>query len=915
MPRTSLLVLPLSLFLLALNAARVIPGNSEHENSTFTFGIGSFVMGSKGDIYVAAQVQDGGQEKIKEFAVSKLLLIDSKFRGITPEKTTLNITQLDQQNPLYDRGIRQLALMHIDQQDLPAVVVDNKPNQIILFEHTQSSGSSLLITEPIKDAQGEPAQQLFGLVANDAGYLFSVTQPNNGQMGDQGTGIATIVRGFTGQEQNKMRVFRQISVSSNGGALPFDKNSAQITLTTDPIAAMNNPILHWDNTLQRLFIGISVTTANTANAGARAIAVGRIVNGHLQLTAIGPDTLFTSDTNDLLIGVRGADQQATIFDITTLHTTTNLAYLVVLAGTEDNKQLRVFPLVHSVTDDALTGTLAAQSAVPEKLAVTTSNNIPLVVSTLLPQAAQLPTDIALPTDPAARIGADVQLPGSIEALLVETDGVFVSVVNASDSTLNGVYRSQALFDNLGRIASWTRWQRAYAPDVPVFFGAARMQDATYFAATGTDTTHVNTVTQTAWQDAQTTSLASLNTLVNNTVQSSQKNISSVVELVPNTPGLQNIALLAIGLYNQLMLAQIAQQVDDVTRITPAQDFATIQQFNHGVIDQPVQATVLNLSGGELEKIGFISHTAVARNQTTDDAWLVVSGTGGIAILADENGKGWSATQGLTSQFGNIGPSSFHFFATNEPVKKVIADANFLYLLTDTQLLRATITPQAIAQKRLNFSAVATTAGLFANSVRGFTDIVISQERALLGTTNGLYQNLPGTNIQTVQNNNSWAEIVLPESSTSVEQLVPISVSGVPTDVARFNSGMVLVLTADAGADQARVHRLSIMNNQINLLDDRRILTVPSHFIDYAVFARWFATDGVLMGTAFDQAEKQFVRANFLLSEPYGNNPFIGIAQRTVTNALEIADHSTAFIPLTSRGSWLIAGTDRLYLNE
>ena len=108
------------------------------------------------------------------------------------------------------------------------------------------------------------------------------------------------------------------------------------------------------------------------------------------------------------------------------------------------------------------------------------------------------------------------------------------------------------------------------------------------------------------------------------------------------------------------------------------DFQTdLQRFADGQITQnfPVgNVRVVSISRGVLADIGPIIAAAIGVNDMTQQGYLFVGGACGLAVLAQENGDGWSTVIGLGKNFDGL-VDGMRFITLDEYcfVRKLIFD--------------------------------------------------------------------------------------------------------------------------------------------------------------------------------------------------------------------------------------------------
>ncbi|EKD48483.1 MAG: hypothetical protein ACD_64C00290G0001, partial [uncultured bacterium] len=67
--------------------------------------------------------------------------------------------------------------------------------------------------------------------------------------------------------------------------------------------------MYWDQKLERLFIGVHIKSNSIAGTDiAKAVTVGRLDSGVLNLQAIAPDSAITGGATDEIVVVQGEDK-------------------------------------------------------------------------------------------------------------------------------------------------------------------------------------------------------------------------------------------------------------------------------------------------------------------------------------------------------------------------------------------------------------------------------------------------------------------------------------------------------------------------------------------------------------------------------------------------------------------------------
>ena len=245
----------------------------------------------------------------------------------------------------------------------------------------------------------------------------------------------------------------------------------------------NKVALHWDSTLQRLYIGLRITTdAAVSNATiGKAVVVAHQVCGKIERRTIADDNALTSPlapipppSGDEIIvsrGVAGATLRATHLGV--MHTSTGPSYLIVCGGTaDDNTGIGVSNAVYALPlvdkpESSHHGTLADKNSQLENYKFVTE--------------ARIPGELADTTDTFSRVGGGgLATPAPIDThtlpisttdevadMVVDGDAVYVAIEGqASDTREPGVFYSHAMFDEDGKIAGWSTWSKVGVPYNP-----------------------------------------------------------------------------------------------------------------------------------------------------------------------------------------------------------------------------------------------------------------------------------------------------------------------------------------------------------------------------------------------------------------------------------------------------------------
>lgn len=257
------------------------------------------------------------------------------------------------------------------------------------------------------------------------------------------------------------------------------------------------------------------------------------------------------------------------------------------------------------------------------------------------------------------------------------------------------------------------------------------------------------------------------------------------------------------------------------------DFSTDQRtFTAGALDANSieggaitnNTEIITVSGGALNDLGAITCAAITGTVNADNkGYLVVGGTGGVAVLRTAAFEGWQAhAAGLTKNLATDLGTARYFqkignFTNVKKLFNAVTTVNpyVLYILTDKVLYR--VTSSTLNQGNPTITTIATVAGLGLPSYASFTDFVASKRLGLLATSHGLYRTGNGNNISTAANETAvgWTSVTLPTSYTSIVKLLPLSKSARPWEFADGEPGQVYYIAGKVGSHASALHCLAI----------------------------------------------------------------------------------------------------------
>jgi len=348
----------------------------------------------------------------------------------------------------------------------------------------KASSSDLLDASGDPDRRGQTTAGIVGLAAS-ATHIFAAVRPSGGDFGDNNGGVAVVKIA----QQDSSITLAQTAARKNENPSHTGIKAKKVDTTTAELEIFSNPTipsqsndkpvcLHWDEKLQRLYIGITSIQTNAPDAnnpgGTRSIIVAKVnTNNSMSFAAIAPhnapDETFTPGSEKQIVGViqeNSNDPQLTIgaLNIRTMHTSTGKSYLIVNGGNAvqvdgqvvvPTNRIFALPLVDkNDPTDQEQGTLAD------------------ITDPTFTQIANNPSKIFTSESPEANVGSSPfpllpETPPSndkISDIVVVGDTVYISTVEPQDTdNESGVWYSQALFDENGNIYRWTPWTKRAFP--------------------------------------------------------------------------------------------------------------------------------------------------------------------------------------------------------------------------------------------------------------------------------------------------------------------------------------------------------------------------------------------------------------------------------------------------------------------
>lgn len=925
-----------------INATDTIKGDeSALPGQTFSFRVHHRVQNymTGGDIFVGAHPAEGGQGKIKQFALSRLSTFNNYFESIAPEKVSLDLVK-DQPNPLFDQGIAFLSLLEGElavggSRERPVVVTQADLSTIYLLNTIYQDQVEIVSAKNIPDAHGQPTSGIVGLTTGHS-HVFAAVKPAGTEtsFGDYGSGISPLILGLLDQRPTftVLDAATGSPLLASKKAAPLDKSSWVVKIGND-LSSLSVADMYFDRSLNRVYIALQAQAGAQETDGVRALVIGYMNerrNNRFVLLPIAPDSAFSNNT-DAIIGAQGAHVQVSLHKVRPLITSTSLNYIVVQGGkgapADTKRKVFAVPLVAGTNFLEQNGTIANKLVQPDDIF---SFDPPWLEARFIRSPAVATEEMISAHDAAARVGAGAIEVGDICDIFVHGDTVFVSVPTADVGYIPGIFYSQALFDDTGKIKAWTRWQRAMTTFDAQTGRCDRTAAMNLNYATGvmtefiaSDNDEVKTVKRTQWSPGDAQGFLPVSKAIEESFSRESKRVHGLFDVPYTTKGLKDISLQIVTGKDRIMLVQTGYMYEQALQPLNASEFCPVEYFYNGSITKDLlsDTRMVTIIGGALQDIGPILAATVATDGISNTTgWIVVGGSRGVAVLSQDDGSGWDPMFGLSTQLhGLCAGMSFKKIGDYRFVRKLVADEHFLYILTDSKLDRIDLS------RGINPNNVAATTIATASEARGtLLDFVVSEKCALLATSTGLYRIGNGADVRSAtQENVGWTRITLNEGLLPIMQLVPVSVNGLATDFARFSGGHILVLSSSRGRNIARVHRLVIDSVENKEITDTTIQPFPdffvkdlhSYFISFGMQRNKLISDGSLYFSSRKESDKNpFISLLQPTAQARTGVRFLGT--RAVTVPMNPSDACiTSLTRNSASGNWMIAGDFGLRINE
>jgi hypothetical protein len=720
----------------SLKPVKVITGNATDSAQSFTFKVKlhSFKKINNANFFIAADEQIANNE----FAIAATTNYRGRdsFISLAPKTVTLDGTE-NQTNPLNGQEFSLMstlvALAHPIFSGYPVVVIKNDTSKIyavINYQYDTASGGFKFFVDVISSEKLTDSGTLAYTVALETfmnSVIAAIKPTLSGNFGEAGSGISTL------QVTDKKIKFVKFTAFDTANADSLKLNSAD-TITFTPSQQPNLKML--GKKFSRLYIPVQIIGG--ANGG-YGIALSKSVGTLKQIAnpgAIGSNSIIASST---------AGAQISFYNLDCMHTSTDLVYMIANGGVgigNVKNKIYALPLVSKSSNDDEIGMIANKNQTPEVIEDTKSEYESFFKSRDFTQPASSMVDMVTPTDPAAVVGRG-DAPGDVQELIVINDAVFISVTNTITPVANGIYNSQAIFDEYGRLAGWTNWKRAGSADnATSLVGFAVDETLVNFWSIPADTQ--KKVLKTIW-DTGTSSDTALSKVTQTIFNNSR--ITNVKAYPNSQPGLDNVSLVIASGNQKIAIIQTSNSNGPITNFNSV--FQSTDGTTSGISNTGYQ--ILNISGGELNNLNLITSTTLLWDNNNSRGWLAVSSDKGLAILANPDGSGWSGK--IDSGFVNFSSNNnlkFIKIGNYQKIKKLAAINDQLFVFTQTTLERIDMQ-----------NPFSTPIILFQGNP---LDGIITQSTSIMANMQGLFQTSKNLSTATSISDAQWTSVEVPNSN-------------------------------------------------------------------------------------------------------------------------------------------------------
>lgn len=900
---------------------RTIDVNTTEEEGAIDVGFEPTVFSLPlGTLYAGAHTNNAKQSSLVSAQISMATPQTIKLNTLAPSDISFNGAIGTQNSPLYNQTFSALALVGASTRPLLATVKSDANTISLVNSFIQPP--SVVESLDIRDCAGDIVAGINNIAGtSSAPVTIFAAVPKSSTFwreatDDTSNGIACIIADTN--TSLKQTNANDISVFETPQAMPIHFTAASSPMVafstnqsfhaqfgsngaTDP----NKVAMHWDDTLKRLFIGLSQIqpATNTANSGVISLLIAGI-DADGKTPFIKPiidnptaSILPASNQAQQIIGcgINATTNASSTLLVKTMHTSTGRDYVIVNGGTVNNISTIssvnswIYALPIMPASDTHAGQLAVTNGTDDFILVDASHPAPIVDQTHNSPAYSNQGTFFTQQEQALVIGSDPRLlnfisPNTtttvINDMQVVGDSVYVSITDNTNGTgldaPRGIFRSSALFDNYGLIRSWTPWKRVI--DASSFtgnctsFGLNTKNASTLFLSGDTN----ETFAATSWENA----LGS-NKVEQNIAQTFQNNGGAyrLIDFDQNTPGFKkNSFAMVIGVGG---------------------DTVTITQTGYASTDGAPTTPSVTLTAPELTAIAPLTSAAIVKANNV--GYLLIGGLGGLVrVDQDNNGNGMILP--------DDGISSLDILPETPVFRRVGSYQNITQLHTvanQPHLCIMTTLDQAIALDATNQDNPETIIEINSEPLifkKSFINAITSGGGMVIAaTTQGIFAVKLSDGLQ----------VTVPKLQGTPAQCVFIH-----DEISTSANGNMHVLAVDRDSNLGLIYRFNVADETITPIDTMSDGTTPKPYNNLEQFTHAFTTDGTTTFIARSQevGNRTMLQA-FVNTNSSTDNFYLIDDQLNITQDQNVNLFVSCPLRSSASGNWLVPGSFGLRMND
>jgi hypothetical protein len=682
----------------------------------------------------------------------------------TTVSSSIGIASTTGNNPLANTFVSNLALSASPTSDQLAIICTSTTNKDTLptaLFAVNASGSTVTTSGSLNDASGtSTAASIVGVAAGSSHVFAAVT--TNGATTSFGTGANDGIALLTINPNTlALTPLNATNGSTNNQALTVTTTTTEITPGGQAVTFTTNytPAMCWNEKLKRLYVGLQ----GTADIKMLSVLIAEVNDATNTLSLLAPvgNSYVPINGNTRIIGTQGANA-ITAQKLAVMETSTGFYYLIVQGGNgtaiDTNNLVYAVPLVSGNAADNILGTFAKADLTTNDFTIQATQAGDLFANTnvaaVVGGGGYPGGDLVIQHAPADN--GDTQ---GISSLFVHGDTVFISIESTENepvgATAPGIYYSQPLFNDKGKIQSWTAWAKA----APIASGSTDGSVHNVFvnALTGhiisTDVTKT-ILNKTEWYFADQDKNNALVNVLNETFTNGCFSSYVLDRNVKNFD--QDNSFAFFGGYGTVAFAHLSSSA-----VTFTTDFS---------VDTLFLKTILPNDTAPVTSLGF------SKWPQGENRGFFFAGTknGLYAYVNTTTGVGFNQEGLSTFNFIPFPENSWQkITSVTGEVRSIESIGGSVYILTKSVETDGTIVDKVFQiPSQTNIADIINNTRTIAVSNTGnlenahlFFDLALiptsqdlSTSYALLATSNGLYKSANNIDGQNTQNNANWTQI-------------------------------------------------------------------------------------------------------------------------------------------------------------